>query len=331
MKKYPKVSVLMSTYNCSEFIDEAINSVLCQDYENIEFIICDDNSTDDTIEKIKTYLPNDKIKFFQNEVNKGLVVTRNFMFSKLTGDYITFLDADDVSEKNRIKVLVEKLLESGSDIVGSNAVIIDEKGKVINETNYPEEIKNIDTIVEKQIPIFIGRSILLKKEILKSIKGYSLLFDRIGSEDVDFIYRTIIDFKFCNVEQNLYKYRMTMDSLSRTSFTKNPTSLFSHLLAKDLYFYRKKNGNNCSEEKEYFESIKNQYLEQYTADKYAFYSKELFNLGIFNQRLKIIAFMLEIPFKMTSLKSKVKLFINATLFVTFGYALLSKLRKILAN
>ena len=90
----PLVSVIMPAYNASQFIGEAIGSVLRQSYNNWELLIVNDGSTDETLEKIKQYDDN-RIKVFSQE-NKGVSAARNVALSKMQGDYFCFLDADDV-------------------------------------------------------------------------------------------------------------------------------------------------------------------------------------------------------------------------------------------
>ena len=85
-----KVSVIVPVYNVEDYVEKCIDSILNQTYKNIELIIIDDNSTDSSYEKILKY--NDKAKIYQNKQNKGLSYTRNLGISKVTGDYVSFID-----------------------------------------------------------------------------------------------------------------------------------------------------------------------------------------------------------------------------------------------
>jgi glycosyltransferase involved in cell wall biosynthesis len=101
MMPLSKISVLIPTYNCAQYIKEAIDSVLAQNYPNLEIIVVDDGSTDDTqnvVERIvgalrATPLRN-PIKYFYKE-NGGIAATRNFLLSKASGEYLAWIDADD--------------------------------------------------------------------------------------------------------------------------------------------------------------------------------------------------------------------------------------------
>ncbi len=96
----PKVSIITCFLNVEAFIDEAIKSVLLQDYTNWELILFDDGSNDGSTDIAKKYTSAypDKIfyKEHQSHVNKGLSASRNAAISEATGEFITFLDADDV-------------------------------------------------------------------------------------------------------------------------------------------------------------------------------------------------------------------------------------------
>jgi glycosyltransferase involved in cell wall biosynthesis len=95
MSNNPKVSVLIPTYNYAHFLDETIQSVLNQTYDDYELIIVDNKSTDDTIDVVAKYLGDKRIHFYQNDTNLGLTGNWNKCLEYATGDYIKFLCADD--------------------------------------------------------------------------------------------------------------------------------------------------------------------------------------------------------------------------------------------
>ena len=99
------VSIIIPVYNGENTIDKAICSVLNQSYDNIELIIIDDGSTDNTFDIIKSYKNNNKIKLIRQS-NKGLAAARNRGLDEVKGNYILFLDSDDTLEKNTVETLV---------------------------------------------------------------------------------------------------------------------------------------------------------------------------------------------------------------------------------
>lgn len=104
MKKQQLVSVLISTYNREKLLPKAINSVLNQTYKNWELIIVDDRSTDDTKKVVENYIKkNKRIGYVRNTHKKGLAGGRNQGLEKAKGDYIAFLDDDDIFYKNHLK------------------------------------------------------------------------------------------------------------------------------------------------------------------------------------------------------------------------------------
>lgn len=98
----PLVTVLMSVYNGEKYLREAIESILCQTYGNIEFLIINDASTDRTAEIIQSY-NNKRIRFFSNEVNLKLTASLNKGIDLAQGKYIARMDADDISLPERIE------------------------------------------------------------------------------------------------------------------------------------------------------------------------------------------------------------------------------------
>ncbi len=90
------VSIVFPCYNCEDFICESINSVLAQTYTNWELIICDDCSTDNTKNKIEPFLEDSRIHYFCMETNGGPAHARNLGLSNVNGDYVAFLDSDDI-------------------------------------------------------------------------------------------------------------------------------------------------------------------------------------------------------------------------------------------
>ncbi len=110
----PVVSVITVCYNASKYIDRAISSVASQDYQNIEHIVIDGNSTDNTHSVIMNHI--NQIDYYLSEVDNGIYDAMNKGISLSTGEYIIFLNSDDWYEKNAISSLVEAVLFSGADL-----------------------------------------------------------------------------------------------------------------------------------------------------------------------------------------------------------------------
>ena len=105
--KQPLVSIVVPVYNAARFMDDTIQTVLNQTYQNWELLLVDDCSSDDSIQIIKKYLKKDKrIKLFKLSENSGAAIARNTGIDKAKGRYLAFLDADDLWVKNKLDLQV---------------------------------------------------------------------------------------------------------------------------------------------------------------------------------------------------------------------------------
>ena len=104
-----KISIIVPVYNVEKYVDNCISSILNQSYKNIELIIIDDKSTDDSYEIISKY--SKKAIILQNKKNSGLSYTRNVGLDKATGDYISFIDSDDYIPENFYEELINSRKE----------------------------------------------------------------------------------------------------------------------------------------------------------------------------------------------------------------------------
>lgn len=117
----PKVSVILPAYNAENGIQIAIESILNQSWRNLELLIVDDCSPDNTLEVIRTYAAQDKrIKVFSTETNSGPYVARNIALEQATGEFVTINDADDWSHKDKIKTQVEHLLNNDTILANTS-------------------------------------------------------------------------------------------------------------------------------------------------------------------------------------------------------------------
>lgn len=212
------VSVCIPAFNAEDYINDALISLLNQSYNNIEIIILDDCSTDNTVEIINSYLSlfND-IKFIKNDINIGYLESFNKLLSHTNGEYICFLDADDWISKDKILLQVE-FLNKNKDIgaVGTSIQRADRNGRLLNIEKYP---KTNDEIVnyfhEKQDVCFCGSSLMIRKSTLDAVGGYNNFFKDCPGEDYDWILRMSLVTKLANIDEVLYFYRFSENSLTR--------------------------------------------------------------------------------------------------------------------
>lgn len=117
-----KVSIIMPCYNAEDGVQTAINSLLAQTWQNIELLLVDDQSTDNTLQVIKNYAKKDnRIKVFSTEENSGPYIARNIALQQATGEFITINDADDWSHEKKIETQVRHLLENDRIIANTSS------------------------------------------------------------------------------------------------------------------------------------------------------------------------------------------------------------------
>ncbi len=219
------VSIVLPTYNGSNYIEQSINSCINQTYHNWELIIVDDCSTDNTAIIIEEYIKKDsRIKTIKHKTNLKLPTALNTGFAEAGGDYLTWTSDDNLFLPNAIKKMVSFLIEKPQfDIVYCDYSFIDDAGKIIHD--------------EKVMPpefLAIGNCIrccfLYRSKVMHEIGGYSS--DLYLSEDYDYWLRASINHRFARLNMTLYLYRKHAESL---------TSKHTDLIATATYTTLEKN------------------------------------------------------------------------------------------
>ena len=126
------VSIIMPSYNTGRFIAESIKSVLAQTYPDWELIIVDDCSTDNTDEVVQPFLPDERIKYFKNEKNSGAALTRNKAMREANGEWVAFLDSDDLWEPEKLEKQIAFMKDNNYVFSYHEYVKIDEKSEPLN-------------------------------------------------------------------------------------------------------------------------------------------------------------------------------------------------------
>jgi glycosyltransferase involved in cell wall biosynthesis len=214
----PLVSVVIPVFNCESYLNKSIDSIINQTYRNLEILIADDSSSDKSYSILYQYSKKDpRITLFKNSENLGYLKTCNFLFSQATGEFITFQDADDYSEFNRIELQVQFMLRNPKiGLCSTNYQRFDNWGKLLESSQYPSEDDQIRNSISKELPFpFFPGSLLLRRVVYDAIGGYREFFNRIGSEDYDWILLASEKFKMGNLKEVLYYYRFNPDSISQ--------------------------------------------------------------------------------------------------------------------
>lgn len=145
----PLVSVVMPVYNSSRFLRQAIESVLAQTYQNIELIILDDCSTDNSLQIMREYEEQDtRVRVFAGEVNQGVARVRNCGIQQARGAYIALLDSDDVWFAEKLEWQIGLLLEKQADIAYGSVDFVDENNQKIKSFIVPPETDYDEMLVK---------------------------------------------------------------------------------------------------------------------------------------------------------------------------------------
>lgn len=227
------ISVLMPARNCEAYVGEAIESIIKQTFSDWELIIADDASTDATRFIIDQY-DDPRIRRVHNESQLGVASTRNNLLRFADGEFITWLDADDISYPLRL----EKLLDAFSSrpqlaLCGSNVIRRHGFSGKYSVTNHPLEYEEIKSVIaeKKRVP-FTPASVAFRREILGEVGGFRDFFN-IGGEDPDFVLRVCEKYQAGNIPDVLYEYRYTRNSVSR-QFREND---YLQLYLPQLWFF----------------------------------------------------------------------------------------------
>lgn len=127
------VSIITPSYNTSKYITKTIESVLSQTYTNWEMIIVDDCSTDDTDEIVKPYLKDRRIKYIKNKKNSGAAISRNIALKEANGEWIAFLDSDDLWSNDKLEKQIKFMKKNNYYFSYTNYEEIDESGNRLNK------------------------------------------------------------------------------------------------------------------------------------------------------------------------------------------------------
>jgi len=219
--KEPLVTVIVICYNHDKYVVQAIQSVLDQDYQNIEIIIADDASTDQSVEKILELVSSTQsLIFLPNEENIGNCKTFNKAFSQSSGEYILDLSADDALDSSRVRRGVELLQERGPEygvhycdawLVNENDTLIGLHSKssgLIEKDPFPEGY-----IFSKLLKRYFicPPTLMATRSVFESLNGYD---ETLSYEDFDFLIRSSKNFDFCASQEPLVIRRVLENSKS---------------------------------------------------------------------------------------------------------------------
>jgi glycosyltransferase involved in cell wall biosynthesis len=188
----PLVSVNIATYNRAPLLARCLDSVLAQNYENMEIIVVNDASSDNTVEVVEEYQQNDsRIELINHEENKGLSATRNTAYRISKGSLIAFMDDDDEwTDNQKIKKQVQIFDQSDEDlgIICSGVLLIDHYGE--KRKKIIEEPRDLKSHILTRNGIIYSPTVMTRKSIIEKAGGFDDNLSR--GVDSDYYRRCIV-------------------------------------------------------------------------------------------------------------------------------------------
>ena len=230
----PKVSVIVPIYNVEKYLEKCINSLLSQTLEDIQIILVNDGSKDNSGNIAKEYEQNNKDRvIYVEKENGGLSDARNYGLKYATGDFIAFLDSDDYIEKNAYEEMYNKAIEENADYVECD-FIWEFPNKIRVDKQYPYKNK-------KEMLSFVrvvAWNKLIKRQL---ITDNNLEFPKgLRYEDIEFTYK-LIPFvnKFAYVDKPFIHYVQREGSIANVQ-NERTAEIFT-VLDNVIEFYKKNN------------------------------------------------------------------------------------------
>ncbi|MFB2937270.1 glycosyltransferase [Aerosakkonemataceae cyanobacterium BLCC-F154] len=218
----PLISVIIPVFNSEKTIQETIESVLNQSFTDFELIVINDGSQDASL-KIISNIKDSRLKVFSYP-NSGVSASRNRGISQATGEFISFLDSDDIWTSDKLETQLKALqVNHQAGVAYSWTTYIDESGKFLYPGNQVSLTGNVYEQLLLQNFIESGSNVLIRREALNQVGGFDeSLF---GPEDWDLLIRLAAQYDFVVVPIPQILYRMSANSISSSIFRQEKASL----------------------------------------------------------------------------------------------------------
>ncbi len=238
MSKTPLVSILINCFNSQKYIKECLTSALNQTYKNIEIIIWDNSSTDNT-QNIVNSINDKRIKYFKNNSFVSLGVARIQATRHLSGDLIAILDSDDLAYENRILDQVNVFLnDSKIGLVGGWMNLIDNKSNIVSAYRPKFNKYTLNDHIFWSNPL-IHSSIMYRKSFAEKLNWYSLKITNF--QDYQLIIKISLNYKIVNIHKFMGAKRDHDDNSIKNSKTYGKQLKDYKLLLRYVRFYIPKN------------------------------------------------------------------------------------------
>lgn len=291
----PLVSIIIPTYNRADLISETLDSVLAQTYQNWECIVVDDGSADDTAAIIASYCKIDsRFQRFQRPKNKlkGANACRNLGFEKSKGEYLIFLDSDDLLEdtclEGRLKIVCNRKIELENElhVFNSGLLIKGHKSKVIYNKSLNEYKSYLEMFLKTIVP-WQTSAVLWDKTIFEDVGMFDEEFQRL--QDVDLHTRLLLNgTKIIRVNQVDSWYRILDHASEYVTDDKLPKIIKSHVKYINKFYNYSSRNDSLISTKVMNECLKINYIN--VLKKYVFKDKLICfkQMMLLNKQYKIL-------------------------------------------
>lgn len=233
----PEISVLMSCYNGSRWLAEAIDSVRAQTFKNFEFILVDDGSKDNTLEIIRAYAARDARVMVVSKKHTGLADSLNTGLALAKGVWIARVDQDDICEHCRLdRQLVFASGHPGLVLLGSGFAEIDEGGKIVKDHRYPQRHTGLVRHLEQLQRFFPHSSAFYRADAARHVGGYNTRITR--AEDWRLWLALSLQGEIACLPERLVRIRkhpgqMSLDNKGARQFCDAAAATVCHFLQKE--------------------------------------------------------------------------------------------------
>lgn len=286
MKSLLKVSIIITNYNNERYIANCIESAIKQTYKNLEVLVVDDCSTDNSINVINHIARKDsRIRVILNSKNLGYLRSFNIALNELRGDLVAFIDGDDWISPNKLERQVKEFeADSLLGCCGTGFARTDETGHTYEVTSYPSNNKSIrESLLQSHEVCFCGSSVMVRRDVIDVVGGYREFFIGSPAEDYDWLRRIANRYKVANLSEPMYMYRFTPTSLS-ANVKEHAIPYFASYIAWFLDFQRQKHGGidgiDSQELKESFSDFLSDLSELFHKNKWRVIEKRIVGLAL---------------------------------------------------
>lgn len=232
------VSVVIPAYNAEHYLEETLKSVMQQDYRHLEIIVVDDGSKDQTSAIARKLAKEDNRIQYVYQENQGVSAARNHGYRLSNGNYLGFLDADDIWLPENI-TLKFALIDKNKDVglVHSDAMLIDEKGNSLHEVKAGQSGNLLDRmLLWEGTCVHSPGSILVKREVIEKIGGFDTELST--GADQEFFMRVAASYKIDRLPQVTWHYRIHQQNMHSNITLMERDTLLVYRKSRENHFFK---------------------------------------------------------------------------------------------